>query len=55
MLLPRLRPSGLYVCEDLQSGEAREWFAQQGCVIHDNAALTGKWDDALAVYTKPVE
>lgn len=55
VMLPRLRPGGVYVVEDLQSGEARDWFAQRGCVIHDNAGLTGKWDDALAVYIKPAE
>lgn len=51
-LIRHLRPSGFFVVEDLQSAEAREYFARLGYVIYDYSAQTGKWDDAVAVYTK---
>ena len=54
-LLPRLRPGGIYIVEDLQHADAREWFAQRDCVIHDFAARTDRFDDCLAVFVKGVE
>lgn len=51
-LYPRVRPGGLYLIEDIQHPDGRDWFARLGATVYDQAPRTGRFDDCIAVFVK---
>jgi hypothetical protein len=49
LLLPRLRPGGLYVVEDLQDPSYLNHFRRLGAEVYDCRHVKGRYDDVLIV------
>lgn len=52
LLVPRLRPGGIYVVEDIQCDCTHEALEKLGFVIYDRRPVKGRVDDVIAFYKK---